>query len=51
MDTLKIDRTKLKKISTYAKDNGITPQRVYQLIVEGKIKVVHIDGVKFIIEN
>ena len=48
METLKIDRTKLKKISTYAKLKGITPQRVYQLEKEGDIKFIEIDGVKFV---
>jgi hypothetical protein len=45
---LKIDRTKLRKISTYAKDYGYTPQRIYQLAAEKKITIVEIDGVKFI---
>jgi len=45
---LKIDRTKLRKISTYASDYGITPQRVYQLIAEKKLKMIEIDKVKFI---
>jgi hypothetical protein len=45
---LKIDRTKLVKISTYAKQQGVTPQRIYQMVAEGSIKLVEIDGVKFI---
>lgn len=48
MEQLKIDRTKLKTFSTYAKLNGFTPQRIYQLEKEGKIKVIIIDGVKFV---
>ena len=48
MEVLKIDRTRLKKISTYAKDYGITPQRVYQLAAENKIKIIEIDRVKFV---
>lgn len=48
MDQLKIDRTKLKKISTYAAMTGVTPQRVYQLAKEGEVKIVEIDGVKFV---
>ena len=48
MEALKIDRTRLKKISTYAKDYGITPQRVYQLAAENKIKIIEIDRVKFV---
>jgi hypothetical protein len=45
---LKIDQTKLRKVSTYAKDYGITPQRVYQLAAEKKITIIEIDKVKFV---
>ena len=48
MNELKIDRTRLKKISNYAKEKGITPQRVYQLIELGQVKMIEIDNVKFI---
>lgn len=48
MEKLKIDRTKLKKISNYAKEKGITPQRVYQLEASGDVKITEIDGVKFV---
>lgn len=48
LQSLKIDRTKLKKISTYAKERGYTPQRIYQLAERGEIRLVEIDGVKFI---
>jgi len=47
---LKLDRTRLKKISNYAKKRGYTPQRIYQLAAEGSIKLVEIDGVKFVYE-
>ena len=45
---LKIDRTKLKRISTYAEEQGFTPQRIYQLAEQGDVKIVEIDGVKFV---
>jgi hypothetical protein len=48
MESLKIDQTKLRKFSSYAKINGLTRQRVYQLEKDGKIKVIKIDGVKFV---
>jgi hypothetical protein len=48
METLKIDRTKLMKISTYAKQKGLTPQRIYQMHKEKLIKIIEIDGVKFV---
>lgn len=48
METLKVDRTRLVKVSTYAKENGVDRQTVYLWIREGKIKTVDIDGVKFI---
>ena len=48
METLKVDKTKLLKVSNYAKLKGYTPQRIYQLAKEGSIKIVEIDGVKFV---
>lgn len=45
---LKIDRTKLKSLKTYAKMRGMTVQRVYQLVNEKKLEVVEIDGSRFI---
>jgi len=51
MENLKIDKTKLVKISTYAKEVGFTPQRIYQLAESGDVKIVEIDGVKFVYRN
>jgi hypothetical protein len=48
MQSLKVDKTKLKSISNYAKSKGLTPQRIYQLVNEGSVNLVEIDGVKFI---
>lgn len=48
MEALKIDRTKLRKISSYAKEKGLTPQRIYQLEKDKLIKIIEIDGVKFV---
>jgi hypothetical protein len=48
MQSLKIDKTKLQKISNYAKKRGLTPQRIYQLANEGSLILVEIDGVKFV---
>jgi hypothetical protein len=48
MESIKIDRTKLKRVKSYANEKGITPQRVYQLIDSGDVKCTEIDGVKFI---
>ena len=48
MEHLNIDKSKVKRISTYAKEYGITTTRVYQLEKEGKIKVIKIDGIKFV---
>ena len=39
---------KLKKVSTYAKEQNISAQAVYKQIAFGKIECVIIDGVKFI---
>lgn len=48
MELLKIDRTKLKTITNYAKEEGVTRQTIYAREKAGTIKVIEIDGVKFI---
>lgn len=48
MESLKIDRTKLKKVSTYAKLKGVDRRTIYNWIDEGKLKTEIIDGVIFI---
>jgi len=48
MEALKIDKTKLKTIANYAKDNGVTRQTVYNMAKEKKVKTIVIDGVQFI---
>lgn len=39
---------KLKKVSTYAREQGISVQAVYKKIEKGDLYVVKIDGIKFI---
>lgn len=48
MEALKIDRTKLVKVSTFARQKGLSTVQIYNWIKEGKVKQVVIDGVKFI---
>lgn len=48
METLKIDRTKLKTVDNYAKYSGISKPTIYKRIREGLIKPVIIDGVTFV---
>jgi predicted transcriptional regulator len=48
MESLKIDRSKLRTFKNYAKEKGYTVQRIYQLVKEGSLKTVEVDGVKFI---
>jgi len=48
MEPLKIDRTKLRKISRYAKERGLTLQRIYQMRDAGEIKITEIDGIQFV---
>ena len=45
---LKVDITRLRTIANYAKMQGLTTVRIYQLEKEDKIKVLKIDGVKFV---
>lgn len=48
MESLKIDRTRLIKVSSYAKKKGVSTVQVYNWIKDKKVKEVIIDGVKFI---
>lgn len=48
METLKIDKTRLKTIKTYAESRGLTVQGVYKMVKEDRISTVKIDGVVFI---
>lgn len=48
MQKLKIDITKLIKVSNYAKREGVERGTIYARIKAGELKVVDIDGVKFI---
>ena len=42
---------KRKKVSTYAREKGVSTQAVYAWIREGKVESEKIDGVTFIIVN
>lgn len=48
MENIKIDRTKLKSAKGYADMTGYSLVYVYRLMKQNKVKVVDIDGVKFI---
>lgn len=45
---LKVDISKLLTVANYAKSIGVTPVWVYKLAKRGDIKIVEIDGVKFV---
>jgi RNA-binding protein YhbY len=46
---MKIDTNNLVKVSTYAREKEVSPQWVRQLVKRGDIKMIDIDGSKFII--
>jgi len=48
MDALKVDKTKLKTIKSYAEMLGVTVQAVYKMVKEKRVTVETIDGVTFI---
>lgn len=48
METLKIDKTKLKTVTNFAKDEGVTRQAIYIRAKKGELKLIEIDGVKFV---
>ena len=51
MESVNIDKTKVRTIKNYAKDIGVTVQAVYQMIKEDRVPVVHIDGKIFILKG
>ena len=48
MESLKIDKTKLKTVRHFAASKNLTVQQIYNWIKSDKVKCVVIDGVKFI---
>ena len=48
MQTLKVDKTKLKTAKSYAEMTGFSVQAVYKMIKEKRVSVEVIDGVTFI---
>lgn len=48
METLKVDKTKLKTVENYAKAYGISKPTVYKRLESGLLKKVIIDGVTFV---
>jgi hypothetical protein len=43
-----MDLEKLIRVSTYAKQENISVQTVYDRIKDGKLKAIIIDGIKYI---
>lgn len=48
---MKVDITKLKKISNYAREKCVTPQVIYKWIDKKRIDCVTIDGITFVVMN
>jgi predicted DNA binding CopG/RHH family protein len=48
METIKVDKTKLKTIKNYAAYTGLTVQAIYKMVREERVKIEKIDGVTFI---
>lgn len=46
METKKTEN--LVRVSTYAKSKNISPTAVYLQVKQGKVKIVEIDGMKFV---
>ena len=42
------ENSELVKVSTYARDKGISVQSVYKQIAKGQLECVKIDGVTFV---
>ena len=48
MNSLKIDRSKLKTVENYAKFIGVSRPTVYKRLRDGELKKITIDGVTFV---
>lgn len=48
METLKVDKTKLKTIKNYAEYKGVSVQAVYKMVRENRVYIEKIDGVTFV---
>lgn len=48
IQTLKVDKTKLRTFKNYAKMQGKPVQTIYRWANEGKLKIEVIDGVDFV---
>ena len=48
---LKVDQTKLITQTKYAQKKGLSKQRVSQLIKEGKIPVINIEGATVVLQD
>ena len=48
MEALKVDRSKLVTVTNYAKVNGLTRQTIYARAKAKTIKLIELDGVKFV---
>lgn len=49
MKQLKVDRRTLKTPPNFAESQGLSRQRVHQMMQEGKLKTDDIDGVVYIV--
>lgn len=48
INILKVDITKLKTVHNYAKDKNLTPAAIYKQAKNDKVKIIIIDGMKFV---
>lgn len=44
-----MEERKLVKVSTYARERGVSVTMVYKMIANGAVESTEIDGVKFIV--
>ena len=51
MESLRIDKTKLKTVKNYAGKIKVTVQAVYKMIKANRVKTTEVDGVVFIVED
>lgn len=48
---MRIDTEKLLTVRNFAKEYGVSRQRLYKKIEEGRLSIIEIDGVKFLNKN
>ncbi len=45
---MKVELNKLRTVTNYARDKGLSRQHVYRLVESGDITIISVDGIAFV---